>query len=453
MTGGLRIDPRFTEYQASFLRRLAHTVAPGGSLLLSGPVGGGKSFAVAGSIAELMRMRSARRVLLLTQEPLRLHWTILATKWDQEALALDARILRELRASSRGSGVWPEGWYVASMDFAKRADAMAAIISSEWDFLIVDEAHVVSGRRLEFVERLLQRPSKPFTLFITPSPESCSRIAAGAEMIDWTKDIAALRAQQSSEVTVRQFDAAWHRAESEQSLARLVMKCAARLGPPVGPTLLLRAASSIAALEKSLVRLTMDHEARVGHSDLTVALEQTEELEVDSKLACLLNLVRTFGSKSQMSAIIFTAYRDSLDYISANLADEGYPVYSLSGEVAGSTAKAVTDEFEQEGGVLVTTSVYGLPVNFVRQVVHFDLPVSPTAFARRVGRYNRYGRTNDCSVYTLRDDSGAFPPEGLIYRMATEPDFASSKPGRDLAYRGLLDLVADDSHFEQGVKD
>jgi len=76
----------------------------------------------------------------------------------------------------------------------------------------------------------------------------------------------------------------------------------------------------------------------------------------------------------------------------------------------------VLDFFKSGGGLLITTTSAseGVSLNFVEAAIHYDLPLSPAAFAKRQGRYHRYGRKQPCTVYFLEDETGALPLERLI---------------------------------------
>ena len=70
----LRADPRYTPYQRDFFSRFAVEFEQGSVHLLWGPVGSGKSFAMAGSISELAKARCVRRTLVLAPAALVEQW-------------------------------------------------------------------------------------------------------------------------------------------------------------------------------------------------------------------------------------------------------------------------------------------------------------------------------------------------------------------------------------------
>ena len=83
----------------------------------------------------------------------------------------------------------------------------------------------------------------------------------------------------------------------------------------------------------------------------------------------------------------------------------------------------VLESFQTEGGLLITTTASeSLSLNFVGAAIHYDLPLSPAAFAQREGRYHRFGRGRSCTVYVFEDETGALPLEGLLLRMVRKID-------------------------------
>jgi len=47
----------------------------------------------------------------------------------------------------------------------------------------------------------------------------------------------------------------------------------------------------------------------------------------------------------------------------------------------------------------------------IEHVIHYDLPMNPEVLERRRGRFDRFGRMVPCTMYLLRDESGAIPNE------------------------------------------
>ncbi|MCB9664683.1 MAG: DEAD/DEAH box helicase [Alphaproteobacteria bacterium] len=424
----IRVDSRFTPYQAAFLRRFAEIMAPGRSFLLLAPVGSGKSFAVAGTVAELLRLDRLRRVLVLGPAALTAQWAVLAGKWDQRLVTVDARCLRVLLQDVGDSSEWDPGWYAASIDFAKRPDVRDALCSQHWDLVVVDEAHRISGQRASLVEGLRRGPGEPGMLFLTSFSEGTP---PADDLIDWSADAAAYLASRAPRAAVSRADLPWHRNEEEQALARRVIEYAKAVGEQAGMMLVHRASSSIAALEKTLARQA----ALDGASEAEPLLEQVEELGVDSKLSRLREWLGSSETPTSAPVVIYTEYRDTLDYLVANVADDGHSCMALHGGMDPLERSSVVDEFRRSGGILVTTAAEGVSLSFVGHAVHYDLPLQPVTYAQRIGRYDRFGRTAPCSVWILRDESGAVPFEEVLHRIVDKVEVIGANLDLD---EGLL---------------
>ena len=84
-------------------------------------------------------------------------------------------------------------------------------------------------------------------------------------------------------------------------------------------------------------------------------------------------------------------------------------------------------QFRENGGVLITTSAAYpfLSIRPVEAVIHYDLPLSSSAFTERIGRYRRYGGSGACTTYCLEDETGALPIEAIQLQIARVPDSGS----------------------------
>ena len=157
-------DHRYTPYQEEFFRRFVSDIQPGSAHLLLGPVGTGKSFAMAGTISELARTRRTRRTLLLAPALVATLWADLLVRRGSQPVVVDSRVLRRLREQlGDGPDDWPAGIYSLSIDLAKRPDVREFVCAVAWDLVVVDEAHGLSGQRLQLVESLIEEEPGPRT--------------------------------------------------------------------------------------------------------------------------------------------------------------------------------------------------------------------------------------------------------------------------------------------------
>ncbi len=431
-----RPEHTYTPYQQEFLRRFVTDIRPGSVHLLFAPVGTGKSFALAGAVAELVRAGRIDRILVLAPAPLAARWPFLLGRWDIAPAIVDGQALRLLRQDLDIKNRWPAGVYVMSSDFAKRPDIRDQLETTPWDLVVVDEAHLLSGQRLGLVEGLAANDPAPALLLATHVlAKGVQRITQAATVIDWHEAIARFREAQEASIgpMVVSETRQYRRSPDEVMIARKVMEYARQVGPPTGMILLKLASSSINSLEGSLIRWVEAPDRLADANDqIEDLLLQIEQLRVDSRLDCFKSLVAELVDRGVRHVVAMCEFRATLDYLVAAVERLDFSVFGLFGGMTDEQGREVLARFESEGGLLITTGVSeGVSLDFVEAAIHYDLPTSPIAFAMREGRYNRVGRSQPCTVYFFEDETGALPLENLALRMVRK-----------------LDLVTDDTDFD-----
>jgi len=437
-TTDLRPDPGFTPYQLEFFSQFVSEARPGSVHLLLAPVGTGKSYAMASTVSELVRSERIHRVLILCPAPLTTQWRYLLARWGQKPVVVDSRALRVLRQQLGSSpDSWPAGVYVMSVDLAKRSDARELLMAENWDLTVVDDAHALTGQRLLLVEELT-RADTVATLLATHVQDGVpASLAVDATPIDWCDAVAEFRARQeegASPPLVRE-TRTYRRTEEEAAIANLVIECARELCQLKGMVLLQRASSSICSLEDSLVRWVESpeqaDELRDRLEDLLLSVEQ---LRTDSRLACFKGLVEELVGKGVGHVVVFCEYRATLDYLAAAVERLDFPDFGLHGGMTDEDRRQIIDNFEHDGGLLITTATASeaLSLNLVEAAIHYDLPTSAAAFAQRQGRYHRYGRQRQCTVYFFEDETGCLPLEDLLLRMTRKLDLVTGEMGFDV---------------------
>ncbi len=425
-----RIDPRLAPHQAAFLRRVVSEFERGKRLQLLSPVGFGKSFAISATVVELLRQGLVQRVLLLTPAVLAAQWKLLAEQWDHAAVALDAPTFRLLQQDVQPDESWPPGWYVASIYFATREDVRAVLERQPWDLVVVDEAHRITGQREALVVALASMARSPAMFFALATGDRDVPSVAGrnVEVFDWTQ-IAEESSSKRDEARVERHRVSYRRTEQERELLTRVEFHARSVAGAAGTDLIRRAASSLAALDDALFQV-----AALGNEHAEELLRLAERVERDGKLDAVASLVAGARERQTLPVVVFTEYLQTLDYVSAALEDRGERCLRLHGGMQSDEHLAVLADLRTRGGVLVATSAatQGASLNFVRVVVHYDLPARPSAFAQREGRYVRFGRTEPCTVYLLEDEDRTLAMEELMLRMADKAHSIEAELGLDV---------------------
>jgi hypothetical protein len=317
-----------------------------------------------------------------------------------------------------------------STDLAKRPDVKDLLSAARWDLVIADEAHLLAGQRLLLVEGLAGNNPAPALLLLSAfglRNKAMPALSRKATVIDWRRAAAELcgldeGVQDSSLVHVIR---RYRRSPEEVRLVHHVIEYARQLGSDKGMDLLKFAASSTSNLENRLISWAETHNKEADdHGQIESLLLQLEQLRVDSRLDCFKFLVEELIERKVRHIVAMCEYRTTLDYLAAAVEKFDPPNFRLHSELTDEQRLNIISRFEAEGGLLIITGAAskGVSLCFVGAVIHYDLPVSPMAFYVRESRYNRYGRMQPCTVYFFEDESGAFPFEDLLLRMARKLD-------------------------------
>lgn len=128
-------------------------------------------------------------------------------------------------------------------------------------------------------------------------------------------------------------------------------------------------------------------------------LRQVEALTAgdDSKLTRLRGWLEGFrAGRRGERVIVFTEYRDTLDYLEQHLGLG--PLLRIDGSVPLAKRRAVLERFAgTPGAILLATDAAGEGLNLQESchvVVHYELPWNPNRLEQRNGRVDRYGQQN-----------------------------------------------------------
>jgi len=438
-----RIDilPHQLEPALAIVRGLASRV------LLADEVGLGKTIQAGLIVCELRARAAADRTLILTPAGLREQWAAeLRERFAIDASVVGAKEIRE-RLATLPPGVNP--WSaievaVASFDYVKRPETLAAIDACRWDALVVDEAHNVAGDndRHQAVARLAARASS--VVLVTATPHSgdrrafvslCGLGARGDRLWVFRRtrrdvDVGAgrrvhrLQVQPSAaERRMHALVAAFSRTVCDDVKARGANREGAWLAVTV---LTKRALSSARALaltvERRMTALGPDAAEDTAQLALPLADPDGETSDADrpvefggpaladigrerdllaaiaaaahaasgceTKIAALVRLLR----RVREPAVVFTEYRDTLHHVHAWLPGAAVLHGGLSREERASALAAFTS---RSAPALIATDAAGEGLNLhhaCRFIVNVELPWNPMRLEQRIGRVDRIGQ-------------------------------------------------------------
>jgi len=146
--------------------------------------------------------------------------------------------------------------------------------------------------------------------------------------------------------------------------------------------------------------------------ELAVQARAIEDGGIESKLFRLKELLQKEGffDRPDQRLLIFTEFKDTLDYLVAKLSDWGFTVgYIHGGMKPGSRDEIGTRLYAEqqfrEGiiQVLVATEAAGEGINLqvCNILFNYDIPWNPNRLEQRMGRIHRYGQRKDCLIFNF----------------------------------------------------
>jgi superfamily II DNA or RNA helicase len=149
--------------------------------------------------------------------------------------------------------------------------------------------------------------------------------------------------------------------------------------------------------------------------DLKALAEQArmvEEAGTEAKLSRLKELLREEGffDRPEQRLLVFTEFKDTLEYLVQRLRHWGFKVGFIHGgmkpgsrDEPGSRLYAEQQFKDGDIQILVATEAAGEGINL--QVCHvlfnYDIPWNPNRLEQRMGRIHRYGQTKDCLIFNF----------------------------------------------------
>jgi superfamily II DNA or RNA helicase len=199
-------------------------------------------------------------------------------------------------------------------------------------------------------------------------------------------------------------------------------------------------------------------------ADLTRLGEQALAVEragAEAKLGRLQRLLREKGffDDPDQRLLIFTEFKDTLDYLVQALTSWGFRVGVIHGGMKpGSREEPNTrlhaEQQFKDGAiqVLVATEAAGEGINLqvCHVLVNFDIPWNPNRLEQRMGRIHRYGQTQDCLIFNFVATNTI---EGRVLRKLLEKLQEIRDALDDDAVFNVVGEVLPAAHLERVLRD
>jgi SNF2 family DNA or RNA helicase len=171
-------------------------------------------------------------------------------------------------------------------------------------------------------------------------------------------------------------------------------------------------------LEKMLDAITLaanEEQIREEINKLKKLAEQAQLVEdsgTEAKLSRLKDLLHQEGffDHPEQRLLLFTEFKDTLDYLMGRLKDWGFKIGCIHGGMKSGFrdqpgTRLYTEQQFKDGDiqVLVATEAAGEGINLqcCHILFNYDIPWNPNRLEQRMGRIHRYGQKSDCLIFNF----------------------------------------------------
>ena len=171
-------------------------------------------------------------------------------------------------------------------------------------------------------------------------------------------------------------------------------------------------------LERTLEAITLAGNAEQIHEEVAELLELAEEAksvegaQSEAKLGHLRKLMQEEGffDRPDQRLLLFTEFKDTLEYLRDRLKSWGFSVGCIHGGMKSGSrdepgSRLYTEQQFREGGiqVLIATEAAGEGINLqcCHILFNYDIPWNPNRLEQRMGRIHRYGQQRDCLIFNF----------------------------------------------------
>ena len=171
-------------------------------------------------------------------------------------------------------------------------------------------------------------------------------------------------------------------------------------------------------LERMLEAITLAGNADQVRAEIAELLELAKEANVvqgsgsEAKLGRLRRIMQDEGffDHADQRLLLFTEFRDTLDYLIEQLTAWGFSVGCIHGGMKSGSrdepgSRLHTEQQFREGAIqiLVATEAAGEGINLqcCHILFNYDIPWNPNRLEQRMGRIHRYGQRQDCLIFNF----------------------------------------------------
>lgn len=402
-----------------------------GRAILADEVGLGKTIEAGLIIKEYMIRGLVKKVLILVPASLVLQWSReLGQKFGIQAVA------------QKKEYMWKQyDCIVASMDTAKRDPHRQHILSTDYDMVIIDEAHKLKNKNTKNYQ-FINEIKKKYCLLLTATPvqndlnELFNLITLlkpghlgqqGSFLSNYVSDkrVAKNEVQlqkELSKVMIRN-----RRSDGVLEFTkRKVKNVFLELSEPEqklydGVNDFIRGRYEESGGDQNMLSLiTLQREVCSSRDAVFITLvnmfkKTPQDSPVRKKILELVDIIKRIEAHSKAEkmmeileqiddkVIIFTEYRATQEYLTKYLKQREISSVPYRGGFGRGKKDWMMDLFKRRAQVMIATEAGGEGINlqFCNHVINYDLPWNPMRVEQRIGRVHRLGQTRDVQIYNL----------------------------------------------------
>ena len=407
-----------------------------GKALLADEVGLGKTIEVGMILKEMHFRETDNSALVLTPAQLAKQW--------QEELREKFGLDFICNYDDGFDGFDNHDYIIASIDTAKSERHRSTVLKRNWDVLVLDEAHYVKNEETDRYE-LIDNLTYNYAFFLTATPiqneltdlyNVVSLLRPGLfgtrdvfhhyfvnsnqetlvnrnELQDRLNEVMIRnrRADTDIDFTDRTIDTrTFHASPAERELYQAVSDYVkGAYSQDQGQKLVLmllqkEVVSSPAALKETIEKRLYEQSELTHAEELETILDRIEDIDAVTKQERLLDIVEEARENVEKGrVIVFTQFRATQRQVLDRLASEGYTVHSFHGGHSSEEKEQIVEDFEADGGVLVSTDAMseGRNLQFCNIMVNYDLPWNPMRVEQRIGRIHRIGQKRSVYIFNM----------------------------------------------------
>ena len=157
----------------------------------------------------------------------------------------------------------------------------------------------------------------------------------------------------------------------------------------------------------TLAQTDDDLKAELAELDGLIELaEHAAKTKPDTKLERLVSEISGIGKDK---LLIFSEYRDTLDYLEEKISERRredgseYTICRIDGTMNMADREEAQKEFRARSQIMLATDAAreGINLQFCHRMINYDLPWTPISLEQRMGRLHRYGQDHDVVISNM----------------------------------------------------